>query len=84
MKKQKTELPELTLVGLIARTNNKNEMNPETSKIGALTASYWGNQIANNINHLSNPGVTYAIYTDFESDENCDYTYFIGEAVDSI
>ena len=84
MQKQKTQLPEITLVGLTARTNNKNEMNLETSKIGELAGSYRGNQIANNIQHRANPGVTYAVYTDFESDENGDYTYFIGETVDSL
>lgn len=84
MKKLKTQQPAITLVGLTARTNNKNEMNPEKSKIAALAGSYWGNQIANEIQHRSKPGVTYAVYTDFESDEHGDYTYFIGEAVDSL
>jgi len=83
MKKKKTELQALTLVGLTARTNNKNEMSPETSKIGSLAGSYWGKQIANDIKHRVKPGVTYAVYTEFESDENGDYTYFIGEVVDS-
>ena len=84
MQKQKAELPEIILVGLTARTNNKNEMNPEKSKIGTLAGLYWGNQIANNIQHRSKPGITYAVYTDFENDEHGDYTYFIGEAVDSL
>ncbi|ABS78529.1 AraC family transcriptional regulator (plasmid) [Coxiella burnetii] len=84
MQKQKAQLQKLTLVGLTVRTNNKNEMNPETSKIGRLAADYWSNRVANNIQHRSKPGVTYAVYTDFESDEQGDYTYFIGEAVDSL
>jgi len=83
MQKQKTQLSKITLVGLTTRTNNKNEMNPETSKIGKLAGLYWANQVANNIQHRTNPGVTYAVYTNFESDENGDYTYFIGEVVDS-
>ncbi|HLB43248.1 MAG TPA: effector binding domain-containing protein [Gammaproteobacteria bacterium] len=84
MKTEKIKLGELTLVGLTARTNNKNEMNPKTSKIGTLAGSYWGNQVANNIKHRINPGITYAVYTEFDSDENGDHTYFIGEAVSSI
>lgn len=84
MKKQTASLPQITLVGLTARTNNKNEMDPKTSKIGALAGSYWGQQIANDIKHRTHPGVTYAVYTEFESDEHGEYTYFIGEAVDSI
>ena len=84
MQKQRVQLPAITLVGLTARTNNKNEMNPSTSKIGELAGLYWQNQIANNIQHRTNPGVTYAIYTEFESDENGDYTYFIGEVTKSL
>lgn len=83
MKKEKTELGEIILVGLTARTNNKNEMNPEKSKIGALAEFYWGNKVANNIKHRIKPGVTYAAYTEFENDEHGEYTYFIGEAVAS-
>ena len=82
MNKAKINLNELKLVGLTARTNNKNEMNPDASKIGALAGNYWGNQIANAFKHRKNPGVTYAVYTEFESDENGDYTYFIGEEVE--
>ena len=84
MNKQKTQLPEMILVGLTARTNNQNEMNPETSKIGALVANYWENQLANKIQHRAKPGVSYSVYTDFESDETGDYTYFVGEVVNSL
>ena len=83
MQKQKIKLPEIVLVGLTARTNNKNEMTPKASKIAALAGSYWSNQVANKIKSRKNPGVTYAVYTDFESDENGNYTYFIGEVIDS-
>jgi predicted transcriptional regulator YdeE len=81
MKKQKTKLDELILVGLTARTNNTDEMEPDKSKIASLAAFYWGNQVADNFKHRTNPGVTYAVYTEYESDENGEYTYFIGEVV---
>lgn len=84
MQKKDAQLSEITLVGLTERTNNKSEMNPETSKIGHLAGFYWGNNISDDIQHRSKPGITYAVYTDFESDEHGDYTYFIGEAVDSL
>lgn len=83
MKKQMTQLGEIKLVGLTARTNNRDEIVPEKSKIAALAGAYWGGQEGNNIQHRVTPGVTYAVYTDYESDENGEYTYFIGEAVDS-
>jgi len=59
-------------------------MNPNTSKIAAHAASYWRKRLANNIKHRIAPGVTYCVYTDYESNEHGDYTYFIGEAVSSI
>jgi predicted transcriptional regulator YdeE len=77
-------LPELTLLGLSVRTNNKNEIDPKTGKIGPLATSYWGNQSANAIKHRAKPGLTYAVYTDYERDEHGEYTCLIGEEVRSI
>ena len=84
MQKQKTSLTELTLVGLAMRTNNQDEMNPQTAKIGNKIAEYFEDQANHGIQHRSKPGVTYCAYTEFESDEHGEYTYFIGEAVDSL
>jgi len=83
MKKEKVSLGELTLVGIKVRTNNSNEMSPETSKIATQANLYWRQGLANNIKHRVAPGVTYCVYTDYDSDEHGEYTYFIGEAVDS-
>lgn len=84
MKKEKVELNSLNIIGLTARTNNKDEMDPTKSKIGALVSDYWGNQIGNTFKDRVAPGVTYCVYTDYESDENGEYTYLIGEAVKSL
>ena len=83
MKKEKVSLGELILVGIAVRTNNSNEMNPKTSKIAGHTNLYWGQSLANNIKHRVAPGVTYCVYTDYESDEHGEYNYFMGEAVGS-
>lgn len=83
MKRELTTKPEIKLIGLTARTNMKNEMNLETSKIGALAGQFWGQNIAAQILNRKNPGVTLSVYTDYESDEYGDYTYFIGEEVSS-
>lgn len=84
MNKETVSLGQLQLVGIVARTNNKNEMNPATAKIGETAERYWQAQLANHFEHRTHPGVTYAVYTDFESNETGDYTYFIGEVVDSL
>ena len=84
MKKEKIALDSFILVGLTVRTNNQNEMDPKTGKIAPLAGNYFHNQIANEFKNRTTPGITYAVYTDFESDENGEYTYFIGEKVDSL
>lgn len=65
MKKQLTNKSEIKLVGLMARTNNKNEMNAQTSKIGALVGRFWSQNIANYIPNRKNPGITLAVYTEY-------------------
>ena len=84
MKKTKECLPELILIGQTVKTNNVNEMQPGLSKIAQLSEVYWSQGIASQFHHRLNPGVTYSVYTDFESDEHGDYTYFIGERIDCL
>lgn len=83
MKKEFENKSEINLIGLTARTNNKNEMNPQTSKIGELAGRFWSLGLANQIPHRKNPNVTLSVYTEYDSNEHGDYTYFIGEEVSS-
>lgn len=83
MKKNEHHQNEIKIVGLSIRTNNQNEMNPETAQIAQLVSKYFHQNIANKILHRKNPNTTIAVYTDYESNEHGDYTYFIGEAVSS-
>lgn len=84
MKQTKHKLKQIKLMGFSTRTNNQNEMNPATAKIGALIASFREQAITDKLSNRENPGVTYAIYTEYDSDEHGDYTYFIGEAVSDL
>ena len=81
MKKEQIKLPEIKLVGLTVRTNNQNEMSPETSKILPILQNYFGNNFPNQISNRSKPGTTYCCYTEYESDHTGEYTYFVGEEV---
>ena len=81
MKKELLHRNEIKLVGLTTRTNNHNEMNPETGKIGGMVGEFFGNQWASKITNRKNPDVTLSVYTEYASDEHGDYTYFIGEEV---
>lgn len=71
---------ERILVGITARTNNKNEMSG-TGKIGSIYAQYFSENIPAQIPHRAHPGTTYSAYTQFDSDRTGDYTYFLGEEV---
>ncbi len=84
MQSEEIFLEELILIGTTVRTNNNNEMNPENAKIGEHFHSYFNNKLADEFKDRCYPNVTYSVYTEFESDENGNYTHFIGEAVRSL
>lgn len=84
MKKELTNKSEMKLMGLSARTNNNNEMNPLTAKIGELFWRYSNKYIANLMHERKNFGTIIAAYTNYESNEHGDYTYFVGEEVTSL
>jgi predicted transcriptional regulator YdeE len=71
------------LVGITTRTNNAHlfESNPATNKIAATVQKYFQNALAEKIQARKNPGTTFCVYTNYESDFTGDYTYFIGEEV---
>ena len=75
------ERPEILLVGLCVRTNNKHEVNKMDGKIFPLVKTYFHEALAEKIPHCKKPGTTFCAYTDYESDEHGDYTYYIGEEV---
>lgn len=85
MQKITTLLEEIKLVGLktFARTNNIAEANTDTALIPKTMQEYFGKNISAAINERKNPGKIYCVYYEYESDFNGDYSYFIGEEVNS-
>lgn len=83
MKRTTTQLPEIKLVGIKCRTNNAAEMVSSTAKIASIIAKYFQQSLSEKIVHRKKSGITYCVYTDYESDFTGDYTYFIGEEVRS-
>lgn len=83
MQKTITQLPEIKLVGITCRTNNVSETNPFTAKISPIVQKYFHQGLFEKISQRKMPGTTYCAYTNYESDFNGDYTYFIGEVVTS-
>jgi len=84
MKKTITELPEIHLLGITCRTNNAVEMSISTAKIAPTIQKYFQQALGEQIPNRKNPGTTYCVYTDYESDFTGDYTYFIGEEVNFV
>ncbi|MFN7096434.1 MAG: GyrI-like domain-containing protein [Gammaproteobacteria bacterium] len=83
MKKTSLRLDEIKLIGITVRTNNEAEFGKLTGKIFPCVQQYFQQQLFNKISNRKNPGTTYCAYTDYESDHTGDYTYFIGETVNS-
>jgi predicted transcriptional regulator YdeE len=83
MKKEKIALAQIKLIGITARTNNTSEANPSTAKISPTVQHYFQGNLPEKILHRKNPGVTFCAYTEYESDFRGEYTFFIGEEVDS-
>ena len=83
MEKTNIQLPEIRLVGVTMRTSNSLEANLETAKIGQIIGNYFENNLSQKIANRVKPGTTYCAYTEYESDEDGEYTYFVGEEVDS-
>lgn len=81
MQKKLLQVAEIKLVGLSVRTNNRQEMDPSMAKIGSVMGQFFGQNIASSIPDRQHPGVTIAAYTQYDSDEHGDYTYFLGEQV---
>ena len=84
MQKTVTELPEIKLLGILCRTNNTAEINISSAKIAPTIQKYFRQAVGEEIPNRKNPGTTYCVYTDYESDFTGDYTYFIGEEVNFV
>lgn len=74
-------LPSMLFEGLKIRTNNKNEFDPTTALIGKTIGDYMSQNIPSKILNKASSGITYALYSNYESDMNGDYDYLIGEQV---
>jgi len=59
MQKSLVNLEEMKLAGLQVRTNNKNEMNSSSAKIGPLVQQYFQQQVSGTIQNRKNPGRTF-------------------------
>ncbi|NRA74255.1 MAG: effector binding domain-containing protein [Rickettsiales bacterium] len=83
MKKSHIKLEKLKLIGITAKTNNTFEMSAKLGKIPLTLEKYFGINLAIQIPNRKKPNTTYCIYTNYENEDKGDYTYFVGEEVNS-
>ena len=81
MNKSMSSLSEIKLVGIKVRTKNANEMDPATAKIAPTIGEWFGKQLSEKLSHRTSPGTTFCVYTEYDSDEHGEYSYFVGEQV---
>lgn len=79
----KIHLDSMHLVGITARTSNTKEMTGN-GKIAALWQRFWEEGILSQISDPSVPSEIVVAYTEFETDENGEYTILIGTKVGSV
>ncbi|SRR5581483_3713139 len=83
MKKIHVHQGEKKIIGIKTRTNNQLETNSLEGKIFPIVKQYFHQNVASDIPNRIHLGTTFCIYTDYESDHQGEYTYFIGEEVNS-
>lgn len=75
---------EMQAAGISIRTNNQQEMNPATARIGALWQQFFAEGISARIPHQAASGEILAVYTDYESDHTGNYTFAVTQPVTSL
>jgi predicted transcriptional regulator YdeE len=73
--------PGFTVIGIEARTSNAKEMTPEGA-IGKQWARFMRENLAAQIPNKSDPAII-ALYTDYGSDKDGEYTFLLGARVTS-
>lgn len=83
MQRKVIEKSETHLIGISVRTSYEQEIDKLKSNILPCVQKYFHGALFNQIPNRKKPGTTFCVYTDYESDYQGGYTYFIGEEVTS-
>mgnify|MGYP001606980337 FL=1 len=74
------ERPSIKVIGIEVRTNNRDEMG-EHGKIGPQWQRFYQEGVGERIPNQRKPDETLAIYTDYESDMNGEYSFILAKEV---
>lgn len=83
MKRSIISRPEIKCIGIQVSTSYEKELDKMKGNIFPCVQKYFHQSLFENIPHRTHPGTTICAYSDYESDYQGAYTYFIGEEVDS-
>lgn len=83
MKQTAIQLPEIKLVGIYVRTSYHQELDKMKGHVFPCVRRYFHEALFEKIPNRTKPGTTFCAYTDYETDYQGTYTYFIGEEVAS-
>lgn len=83
MKPEKINIKEKNIIGISARTNNKDEQSPVNGKLMKLWGSFFENGLMSKIPNQKENSPKFGVYSSYESDFNGDYTVTVGMEVSS-
>ena len=75
-----TNKPAIKIIGIEVRTNNKDEISGN-GKIGSQWQKFYQEEISAKIPNQIRPDEVMAIYTDYASDVNGEYSFILGKEV---
>ncbi len=67
-----------SVTGIVTRTINADEFNPETAKLGALWGSFFGNGVAEKVENRMPDSSIFGVYSEYESDATGFYSVTAG------
>lgn len=77
LSQKRLHITPLHLAGISVRTSNKAEMSPDTGKIPQTIQKF-----LSTAGDMTQP--LYCVYTEYESDEHGEYTYFVGQEMSTV
>lgn len=79
--KRQTLARHFTVAGIVARTTNQTEQDPQTARLGALWGRFFAEGISGKIPNRLPDGRMYGVYSAYESDHSGAFDVTVGAAV---
>lgn len=77
IKQSTNKLAKIKLVGITVHTSNAQERDPDKAQIGEAVI-FFSSDMQMLIHERKNPNRVFAVYINYESDKDGEYTFFIG------